>query len=510
MYRKEKKNTSEKETSDIVELRSKSKPLNIDIKTKSEKYNSGGGTPDLVSKLSLNPKFSIESKGMPIHGTQAQVGYALIRTESFDEINIVRKKERNAGDYSLNNEIEKSQSIKKHADYEKIKNHLSLPFFTVNRNSGQEIYLRLKKNGDLESHRNFIQSNSSSDEGIDYIFHQTRNIVKTLNFLHNGDFLDEKEKMHKGIIHGDIKPDNILIDKNGDLSLSDFGCARYADEPIGQLGLVTYLSPELLKMYAGKIPSSSNPGKSDIWSLGLTLQSTLTGKCPIESYIQTTIEESMNSMSKDTSGYFTRQIKPTSVAQEIHTEEQAEWLEYLEKLNYPTIEQEPLQVRQIRIKVDEYLQSETCKKNLESKKIIQDLCQNSSHVKIDKRVVLGHLTSSMLLPEEQRPTAENLNETMDNLAHYFPYDQKNNKFVKKMTREESSPSLISQKENTHPIKKQVNFTLSSNRASHKELLDKVQGATSVSFLYSHTTQKNKTEKNKSNIDNKNPIMTMKK
>lgn len=164
MYRKEKKNTSEKETSDIVELRSKSKPLNIDIKTKSEKYNSGGGTPDLVSKLSLNPKFSIESKGMPIHGTQAQVGYALIRTESFDEINIVRKKERNAGDYSLNNEIEKSQSIKKHADYEKIKNHLSLPFFTVNRNSGQEIYLRLKKNGDLESHRNFIQSNSSSDE----------------------------------------------------------------------------------------------------------------------------------------------------------------------------------------------------------------------------------------------------------------------------------------------------------------------------------------------------------
>lgn len=366
-------------------------------------------------------------------------------------------------------------------------------------------YSRLKKNGDLENHSNFIQNNSSSDAGINYIFHQTRNIVNTLNFLHNGDFLDDKEKKHKGIIHGDIKPDNILMDKNGDLSLSDFGCARYVDEPIEQPGLVTYLSPELLKIYSGKIPNTSNPGKSDIWSLGLTLQSTLTGKCPIESHNQATID-AMNSMSRKTNGYFIREIKPTPVAnQEVYTEELAEWVADL-KLDCE-IGQEPLQIKEFRTKVDAYLQSETCK-NLESKKIIEDLCQNSSHDKIDKSVILGHLTSSMLLPEEQRPTAENLSETMNKLAHYFPYDQKNNfEFVKKMIGEKNIPFLIDQNENKQS-QIQENLILSSKREAHKALLE--QGVTSVSSFFSYTPQKNKPEKNESEMNNKNSIMTIKK
>lgn len=55
------------EEEEEVELRKKNLTLAIDTK----KYYSGGGTPDLVSKLSLDPKqFNIESKGMPIHGTQ--------------------------------------------------------------------------------------------------------------------------------------------------------------------------------------------------------------------------------------------------------------------------------------------------------------------------------------------------------------------------------------------------------------------------------------------------------
>jgi len=462
MYKKEKKSTSEEKTDDIVELRSKSKSLQIDIKTKSEKYNSDGGTPNLEFKLSLDPKqFSIESHGMPTHGTQAQVNFAWIKTDSQNTIDIVKKKEKYPGDSSLNNEVEKSLSIKKHVDYEKIKNHLCLPFHTENRHSGQEIYLRLKKNGDLENYRNFIKDNSL--EASTYLFHQTRSIVKTLNFLHNGDFLDEKEKKHKGIIHGDIKPDNILIDKNGNLSLSDFGCARYTEEPIEQPGLVTYLSPELLKIYTNMDEIlSSDPGKSDIWSLGVTLKSVLTGTCPIESHNQAAID-AMNSMSRKTNGYFIREIKPTPVAnQEVYTEELAEWVADL-KLDWE-IEQEPLQIKEFRTKVDAYLQSETCK-NLESKKIIENLCQNLSHAKIDKSVVLGHLTSSMLLPEEQRPTAKNLSETMDKLAHYFPYDPKKNfEFVKKMIVEKDVSSLTCQKEiNTHKHKKILYYLLSEKR-----------------------------------------------
>lgn len=226
-----------------VELRKKNLTLAVD---KSKKYYSGGGTPDLELVCSDPRQFNIKSKGTPKNGTQGKVEYISIRTNSGHTIEIVRKKEKNAGDYSLNNEVKKCQSIKQHANYEEMKTHLSLHFHSKPRNSGMEAYSRLKINGDLESHSHFIQNNSSSDECINYIFHQTSNIVKTLNFLHNGDFLDDKEKKRKGIIHGDIKPDNILMDKNGDLSLSDFGCARYVDEPIEQPGLVTYLSPELL------------------------------------------------------------------------------------------------------------------------------------------------------------------------------------------------------------------------------------------------------------------------
>lgn len=61
-------------------------------------------------------------------------------------------------------------------------------------------------------------------------------------------------------------------------------------------------------------------------------------------------------MSKDTNGYIIRENKPTPLDQEVYTEELAD-----EKLSYPGIVQEPLQVQQTREKVDKYLQSETCK-----------------------------------------------------------------------------------------------------------------------------------------------------
>lgn len=74
----------------------------------------------------------------------------------------------------------------------------------------------------------------------------------------------------KGVVHRNIKPENILIDRFGMLRLSDFGLAKEADDHsdlvsnINAMGTMRYLSPELEN---GR-PQSE---KSDVWSLGAIL-----------------------------------------------------------------------------------------------------------------------------------------------------------------------------------------------------------------------------------------------
>ena len=68
------------------------------------------------------------------------------------------------------------------------------------------------------------------------------------------------------IIHGDIKPSNILVQQNGIAKLSDFGMARRASDTDRRSagGTPNYLAPELMK---GESPSI----QSDMYALGVTL-----------------------------------------------------------------------------------------------------------------------------------------------------------------------------------------------------------------------------------------------
>jgi serine/threonine-protein kinase len=98
--------------------------------------------------------------------------------------------------------------------------------------------------------------------------HITRVVAKALEHSHAA-----------GVVHRDIKPGNILIAKDGRIKITDFGLAREAGHreiPLEDgtvLGTPFFASPE-------QISGLPADGRTDIYSLGVTLYTMLTGRRP--------------------------------------------------------------------------------------------------------------------------------------------------------------------------------------------------------------------------------------
>jgi len=82
----------------------------------------------------------------------------------------------------------------------------------------------------------------------------------------------------KGVIHGDVKPANVLITNDGRVKLMDFGMARLASHDTGAsplLGTPAYWCPE-------QILGKPQDSRSDLFSLGVVLYEMVTGKRPFD------------------------------------------------------------------------------------------------------------------------------------------------------------------------------------------------------------------------------------
>ena len=124
---------------------------------------------------------------------------------------------------------------------------------------------------------------------MEYVEGETlKDLIDREKVLENHDIIDYstqiaqalKSAHDSGIVHRDIKPQNILIDKFGLCKVTDFGIARVSSNATitytsSILGTVHYISPEQAK---GKIVDL----KSDLYSLGAVMYEMATGKVPFD------------------------------------------------------------------------------------------------------------------------------------------------------------------------------------------------------------------------------------
>jgi CHASE2 domain-containing sensor protein len=128
----------------------------------------------------------------------------------------------------------------------------NLPYYTMEFLTGQTLYQILSRNGPLKRQR---------------ITHLMVQACQGLAAAHQA-----------GVVHRDLKPDNLMIDAKDHLKVLDFGIARFLEADkltqTGQLlGTLVYMSPE-------QLAGAKVDARSDLYSLGLVLHELATGRLP--------------------------------------------------------------------------------------------------------------------------------------------------------------------------------------------------------------------------------------
>lgn len=137
----------------------------------------------------------------------------------------------------------------------------------LERNAKVFIFMSLASNGDILA---YVQNYGAVNDNLARIwFYQ---MIKGLDYLHS-----------LNIAHRDLKCENVLLSKNYNVKLADFGFARYCSDRVGNrilsetfCGSTSYVSPEIVSgiPYNAKI--------ADIWSCGVVLFVILNSSMPFD------------------------------------------------------------------------------------------------------------------------------------------------------------------------------------------------------------------------------------
>jgi len=165
-----------------------------------------------------------------------------------------------AGDLAAFNRYRREIEIGSHLDHPGIQRLLSdpkLPYLVLEYVDGQTLRAYLREHAPLT---------------IDQARALTATLAETLEYVHR-----------QGVVHRDLKPDNVFVTPQGDVKLADFGIAlRLGSRRLtfshlsNAVGTPDYMAPEQVRGERGD-------ARTDVYALGVVLYELLTGRVPYPS-----------------------------------------------------------------------------------------------------------------------------------------------------------------------------------------------------------------------------------
>ena len=152
--------------------------------------------------------------------------------------------------------------------------------YNILKRSRHPNIVRLYESFETESHIVYVMEVCGGGDLLTYVRRRRKLKEDYAKFIFRQIILGIQYVNHKGVLHRDIKLDNILLTSEGDVKICDFGVSKIIQNKNQlqkeQCGTPAYIAPEVFegKGYRGF--------QSDVWSAGVVLYAMLFGTVPFK------------------------------------------------------------------------------------------------------------------------------------------------------------------------------------------------------------------------------------